>query len=314
MATPFTVTTEESTGNGSDAAAIIEAVERLGAPEIIALGAENNNNSIIVAPKGYSLHSLKALRDELRAKPERVQGCATLTTLASFIDHVNRFKGSNSTVFASTKQLIAVYDYHDKSSPEWCQHLAQYRFPLSAEWVAWSQVDGRSLQQAAFAEFLEQRVSDVTAPTENDREHFGELNYALATPAQLLSLSRGLLVRVEMEAVARPNLSTGESEVSYKEAHSDGAGAPLKIPGGFMLLIPPFEDGPRYRIPVRLRYRVSSGKVVWSIHLHRADVALRDATKDACEEVIEKTSAPLFHGRPERTKSLRDVLIPDDDD
>lgn len=296
---------------GSDAAAIISTVERLVAPALLDLAADGNN--VAALPTGIRLESLKKYRDESRAKPERTEGLATLTSLASFIDHVNRFKKGYSAVFATEKQLLAVYDYHDALDPNWCKHLAQYRFPVSIEWKAWAAADGRQMAQGAFAEFLEQHVSDVTTPNDQDGAHFGELNYTLATPAQLLGLSRGLMVRVEMEAVAKPNLSSGESEVSYKEQHADSTGAPLKVPGGFMLLIPPFDEGPRYRIPVRLRYRVQGGKVMWSIHLHRAEAVIRDATKDACEETVEKTSVALFHGKPERGVTPRDSVFADED-
>lgn len=280
-----------------DAQAIIDAVERLSDADEIDL--VNGENKAIVLPKGRSLHSLKPLLDQMRKKPERIKGTAKLESLASFKDHVNRFRRSNTAIFATDEEMVAVYDYHDATSPEWCDHRAVYSFPTSSEWQAWQNADGRPMPQAAFADFLEGRILDVTAPGEKDAEHFGELNYTLATPSQLMTLSRGLAVRVEMIAAARPVLSTGETEVTYKEEHSDSQGAPLKIPGGFMLLIPAFEGGIRYRIPVRLRYRVQGGKVVWSIHLHRADVAIRDAVKDACEEVAQGTSCPLFHGSPE---------------
>lgn len=285
----------------NNAQAIIDVVERLAVGDKIDL--TNAQNEAIALPAGVKLHSLRPLVDAMRKKPERVVGTAVLESLASFISHVNRFRGSNTALFATNDQIVAVYDYHDKLGPEWCSHRALYRFPKSAEWIAWAASDGRLMTQAAFAEFLEQRIMDVTLPAEKDAEHFGELNYTLATPAQLMALSRGLAVRVEMEAVARPVLSTGETEVSYKEQHTDTAGAPLKIPGGLMLLIPAFEDGVRYRLPVRLRYRVQSGKVVWSYHLYRADVAIRDAVKDACEEVAEGTECPLFHGRAENDNS-----------
>lgn len=293
-----TFTTEDTLteyGNG-DAASIIEAVERLSVPELIDIG---NDNDVAAVPKGMKLHSLKPFRDEYLKQPERVKGCAELDSLDSFIKHVNRFKTPSSAVFVDDQRMLAVYDYHDRGNPQFGDHQAKYAFPFSPEWLIWNNVNGQSMPQASFAGFIEEHIADVTAPNDKDADRFGELNYTLATPSQLLALSRGLLVRVEMEAVARPNLSTGETEVGYKEQHADATGAPLKVPGGFILLIPAFVDGVLYRIPVRLRYRVASGKVLWSLHMHRADAARRDAIKDSCEKLVDDTSAALFHGSPE---------------
>ena len=292
--------------NDSNAAAVIEAMQGLLPAETIDLPQVPQipaNQQIIALPKGYDLHSLKRYQDEYRIRPELIDGTAELLTLASFIDHVKRFQGPDTAVFASTTKLQAVYDYHNRgpadAQPNNCTHRAVYTFPLSSEWKAWTSMHGNNMQQSVFAQFLEDRIADVTAPTDKDAEHFGELGFTLATPAQLLSLSRGLHVRVESEAVSKPNLSTGELEVLFKEQHTDTTGQPLKVPGGFMILVPPFLDGALYRIPVRLRYRVASGKVVWSVLIYRTNAVLRDAVKDACEQVVRTTSVALFHGKPE---------------
>jgi uncharacterized protein YfdQ (DUF2303 family) len=288
---------DDGFSNNSGAGAIIDMMERLHEPQTFTL--EDPANDVIVVPKGMKVVSLKPYRDERRERPERISGTALLSTLDSFMDHVMRFKNERTVVFATEQHLSAVYDYHDKETAAWLAHRALYRFPYSDEWQAWDRVQDKQLTQAAFAELLESQIMDVAAPRDTDEAYFGEARYPLATPAQLMTLAKGLLVRVEMEAVARPNLSSGEQEVSYKESHSDSAGQALKVPRGFMLQIPCFRDGAAYRVPVRLRYRVVSGKVLWTIHLHRIDAVVRDAVKDACNTVEKETGVPLFQGSPE---------------
>lgn len=281
----------------TDAAAIIEAMVERSPLEQIEL--ELERQKVVAVPDGQKLQSLKPFLDEYRTKPERVIGTAELTTLRSFMDHALRFKQSRSVVFAGARSLTAVYDYHH-SDPAFCSHRASYAFPWSTEWKAWTEVDGKALTQLQFAQFIEDHVSDITtADDEDSKRHFGELDFRLATPAQMLAMSRGLQVRTESEAVAKPNLSTGEIEVAYKEQHTDATGQPLKVPGGFLLLIPAFKLGALYRIPVRLRYRVASGKVLWTTLMHRREAVVDDAIKDACEQVIDATGLPLFHGEPE---------------
>jgi len=279
----------------TDAAAIIQATLDNSAVDVIDL----DRTKIVSVPDGQELKSLKPFLDEYLERPERIKGCAHLSTLASFIDHIKRFKKPSSAVFVGEKSLQAIYDYHD-DVPAFCVHRARYMFPWSPEWLAWEGIDGDPRGQLGFAQFLEDHISDITtAEDEDSKRLFGELGFKLATPAQMLAMSRGLTVRVDSEATAKANLSTGEIEVAYKESHTDTAGQPLKVPGGFLLLIPAFKRGVLYRIPVRLRYRVQHGKVLWTTLMLRKDAVVQDAIKDACERVIEETQAPLFHGDPE---------------
>jgi uncharacterized protein YfdQ (DUF2303 family) len=280
----------------SDAQAIIDAVTELAEPTVLC---EIANDDVLVVHSDQRVISLKPYKDALRERPERKTGEATLDTLESFIAHANRFKSDCSAVFVNEERLLAVYDYHH-SMPAFLEHRALYEFPLSPEWRAWTRVSEQTLPQQVFAEFLETRIMDVAAPKDGDSEkYFAELGFTLASPSALLALSRGLRVRVEQEAVSKPNLSSGEIEVAFKEQHSDAAGAPLKVPGGFVLHIAPYVQGTRYAVPVRLRYRVAGGKVQWTMILHRTDLVLCDALKDAAACVAEQTGLPVFYGAPE---------------
>ena len=291
----------------SDAHAIVQAVRTMAEPCEIGLDDEGD---IIVIQRGQEVISLKPYKDALLERPERKTGTAQLDTLESFIAHVNRFKGASSAVFINAQRILAVYDYHHEH-PAFLEHRAVYKFPLSPEWIAWTRASGETMAQQLFAEFLESHVMDVAAPKDGDADkYFAELGFTLASPSALLALSRGLRVRVEQEAVSKPNLSTGEIEVSFKEQHNDGAGAPLKVPGGFVLHIAPHMQGALYAVPVRLRYRVAGGKVQWVMALHRTDLVLRDALKDAATKVAEQTGLPVFHGSPEP----RPVAPPQRDD
>lgn len=306
----------------SDVAAAIVAVKELSEHEVVKL----EPGHVLVLPEGKEAHSIKKHLDEYLTEPERKKGTAKLETLDSFIEHVKRFQREESAVFATNigqPALVAVYNYHAEEPSEedvaasvsaalnpalatskagFGDHRAVYDFPLSVEWQAWLRNNGVSMTQIQFAEFIEERVGDVM--------HFDDagdvpkalvdLGFQIATPSQLLGLSRGLKLRIDSEATQKSNLSTGEIEVSFTEKHNDAAGAPLKIPGGFIIAVRPFVDGIAYRIAVRLRYRVSSGKIAWSYQLHRADAALRDAVNECCEVVIARTTIPLFHGTPER--------------
>lgn len=290
-----------------DAQAIIDTVEALHGVEEVGL----EDNTVLIVPSGKSVHDLKPYLDARRTRPERRKGTARLTTLQSFIEHAVRFADDHSVIFAddspTAPSLVSVLDYHEQEAtgaPRFGQHRGVYAFPVSDEWKAWSKVAQGPLDQAALAAFLEERIVDVLDPAaagEGTKHFAAELGIALASPARLMDLSRGLTVRVDSKVVNHVNTSTGEAQIGYEENHTDRAGGPLKVPGGFVVAIPVFRAGSLYQIPVRLLYRVQRGeqRVVWSLRPHRAERVFADAFDGAAREAAEATGLPVFFGTPE---------------
>lgn len=263
-----------------------------------------------VVPNGKTLVSVKKFIDEYRTQPERRAGTATLSTLASFIDHVKRFADEHTAVFADVDnrknaQLVSVLDYHEKTAagqPRFGQHRGVYKFPLSDEWHAWNSGADNPMNMAAFAQFLEDRIMDVLDPTaggDTIKEFAVNLGITLATAQRLMELSRGLAIRVEAKVSQAVNLSSGEGQMTFSESHGTTDGGAIKIPGGFAITIPVFRNGPLYKIPVRLRYRVQQGSVVWWYSPQRIDRVWDHAITEACDTVADETERQLFYGKPE---------------
>ena len=203
-------------------------------------------------------------------------------------------------------RLIAVLDYHEQTAagaPRFGAHRTEYAFPLSDEWKAWSSIVGKELSQAAFAEWLEERIADVMNPEGlgvGTLELAQALGIQLAGPTALLALSRGLSVRVDQKVTQAVNLSTGEASIGFEETHRDkDGGGPLKVPGGFAIALPVFRNGETFSVVARLRYRVREGAVLWRIVLHRADAVFDVAFREACAKAETETGVPLFYGQPE---------------
>lgn len=285
---------------------------------------------VLVLPTSLKIHPLDAIIDAHRERPRRRKGTAQLQELASLIDHVNRFKDADSALFAKADPkaptLMAVLDYHRRRNvypsehaelttedlpepmsnlgePRFGSHRAVYSFPLSDEWIAWSEQNGKPMGQAEFATWIEDRIIDVANPEHafNASKAFAEaLGVAqFATPQRLLGLSRGLSIHVDERVTSRIDPATGETTMSYEATHNDAAGGSLSVPRAFLIQIPVFRGGIAYQFPVRLKYRTGGGKVVWFYEVHNVARAFADAFREACETAAEKTRLPLFYGSPE---------------
>ena len=293
--------------------AIIDAAKSYGAAEVIELG--KGGPIVLSLPGthgGRDAKSVKPFLDEYLKAPERKKGTAAMTSLDSFIAHVNRHKDKGTVVFAiddpKFPSLLAVYDYNhggEKGEPRFGQHRASYSFPLSDEWQAWMRAGAcEAMTQEDFAELIEDRIGDVMKPEEGGdmiKEFAVNLGVELAGPQRLMTLSRGLKVNVSSKVTNATNLSSGEGQLQFTEEHKTEGGDTLRVPGGFALAIPVFRLGNPWQVPVRLRYRVKGPVVTWTVGLHRTDLTFATAFKQAVETTAADTGLPLFFGKPETT-------------
>ena len=251
---------------------------------------------------------LKPFIDNWREKPERIVGTAEIQSPESFIALVSRHASEEySALFCdamnATPSIQAVIDYHEPAAiADWCKHRIRYGFPLSKEWVFWMGVAAQGrMDQSAFAYLIEDRIADVvTGDQDSEKELASQMQVSIATPAQLLTFSRGLQVRVAQTVKEVRNTSSGADAITFEETHEGENGQPLAVPGLFVLQIPVFQGDVPIRLPVRLRYRVLDRKTFWTIAPYRADKVLLDTVKAVAERMADATKLPLFYGSPER--------------
>lgn len=251
---------------------------------------------------GGLISDLKNVVEAYRNRPERRTGIAKVETLASFCDLVNRHKSRDSALFARAlwpvPHLQAVIDYHGiDGTPAHRTHRVKYEFPITPEFKAWIDGNGKPMEQADFAVFLEDHAAELSAPYDQERTDYERLfKEKMATPADLISLSRNLEIHVSSKVKRAERLATGERTVEFVEEHSNGRGEKVEIPGIFMIAVPAFLDGQPARIPARLRYRAAGGMVSWAYQLYRWDFWLREQVKADFERAAKETGLPAFEG------------------
>lgn len=254
---------------------------------------------------GQAFKSLKPLLEELRIAPPRRKGTANVDTLDSFVELVNRHKDDQSAVFGKTcwpqPSLTAVLNY-DAAGAEarFGDHRVVYNFPLTEEFKVWVGANGKAMEQEHFAAFLEEHSAELAAPLDTERNEYERLfGERMATPSEVVALSRHLEVFVAAHAKQGVRLQTGERTVEYSEQHQNAKGEAIVIPGVFMVSVPAFIDGDAVRIPARLRYRVSGGKVMWFYQLYRWEFFLREQVGHDLKEAAKRTELPAYEGAPE---------------
>ncbi len=272
-----------------------------GLPQSFPIGMDHRANQ-----NGQGPFSLRKFAEEWRLFPERRRGTATVTTLESFIRLATYHRTSTTAVFADTgprPSLTCVLDYHPTAAgdPEFCEHRVTYNFPLSDEFQAWSGQDGKTMDQGEFAAWVEEHIADLAeANPEETANNEALFRTKTATPGHMIELSRGLLVNVDSVMKNAVVLQTGEASMIFEEEHKDSAGGKLIVPGMFMVAIPIFVGGTPVRIPVRLRYRASRGKVSWFFQLFRWKAEVRGRIL-ADLDMVADAGFPTYEGAPERS-------------
>lgn len=255
--------------------------------------------------KTQQFESLRSLIEEHRLAPARRKGTAKVDTLDSFVALIDRHKDANSVIFGRTSwpepKLLAVLNYDRNGvAARHGDHRIEYAFPLTEEFKAWVATNATPMDQAEFAAFLEEHAAELAAPMDGEKAEYERLfKETMATPSEVVALSRHLEVFVGAKAKQGIRLQTGERQVEFSEEHTNAKGEAIVIPGIFMVSVPAFVDGEAVRIPARLRYRISGGGIKWCYQLYRWQFFLREQVGRDLRMAAEATGLPAFEGAPE---------------
>lgn len=256
---------------------------------------------VALTPNGMTLHVLADVikaADERAQKPRRLRGTATHHELESFITHLNAFKDPASVVFADVNnvKLTAVFDYNvagagteGENVARWGQHRSVYACPLSAEWKRWTGANEQWMGQDKFAQFIEDNMVDLANPSSSDYD-------VMPKPAAVLEMARKLSINIQGEFKREINQTTGESTLINKTEHGPNS---TKIFKAFVLGIPVFEAGEKYRVEARLRFTIADGPPKFSYALYQSDAIKRDAFGEVRAKVAAATDLPVYAGSPE---------------
>lgn len=240
----------------------------------------------VVVPEGYALETIDL--EAYAPHPRRAEGVFEFTRVQSFLEYIEviaksdpRSVPASGRIFASeTGAMTCYFDAHG-AQPGWHQHVAEFVPTETPSWKAWVAASGRWFPQAEFAEFLEDRITEIAAPD----------------GATLHTIATTLKVKTNIDFQSGISIHSGQVQLVYQEQMAAGAGAKgdIAIPETLTLVLTPYEGGEAYEAEARFRFRAAGGKATFQYHLgdEISRIQREEATRLA-DEVNAKFGPVLF--------------------
>lgn len=252
---------------------------------------------IVLLPEGFTAEDLS----HTLAAPTRKKGTVQLNDAESFIAVVNDQKGESTRLFSTIDPptFTAVFN-HIAFGTGWGDHQARYNAPLAPEWKAWTGMDGKKVGQVDLAQFIESNLVDVV---------FIAADPATREPGSpdgstLLEVCRTLEAKKKVDFKSSVRLSDGSTQFTYDEdVQGSARQGQLQVPEQFSLGIPVFENGDKWRVDVRFRYRIDGGNLVMWLELVRPHKVIEQAVKDLREKIAAATELQILNGAPNTARN-----------
>ena len=252
---------------------------------------------VVLLPEGFKVADLEGML----AAPTRKRGTTVLNDAESFVAVVNDQKDESTRLFStiSPPSFTAVFNHH-AAGAGWGDHKAEYHAPLSPEWQAWTKVNKRQTNQLEMAAFLEANMVDVAYIAKAAATDGKPAEPGSPDGATLLEICRTLEATKKVNFKSTLRLSDGSTQFTYDEdVQGSAVKGTLAIPDQFSIGIPVFENGEKYRVDVRFRYRISDGGALsmW-LELVREHKVIEDAVKQLRAQIATQTELPVLNGAP----------------
>jgi uncharacterized protein YfdQ (DUF2303 family) len=270
----------EGENRQSDAQAVIDAARASALPA--ELDADKPLAFVIPENAELQLPDLRAWR----YWPTRKIGTYKPATVAALIAYTeDHLDPAHSTVWVhpTSGQVVAVLNDNASDEPGWGDHRAVLHLSTTPEWDYWIAQDGTMLSQEAFAEHIEGGLEEIVEPD----------------AATMLEIAQSFHATSKASFRSSTRLTSGAQRLQYDEEikASAGASGDLTVPAALLLAVAPFIGEDTYKVPARLRFRLTSGTLTLGYKLDRPASVRRDALEGVAERLAEKFSR-TFVGEP----------------
>ena len=183
---------------------------------------------------------------------------------------------------ANPPKFTAIFNDNAGTAPGWQDHRAVYSCPLAVEWREWTAKNGQAMNQEAFAKFIEDNAPDIVTPP----------------AADMIEIARTLEAKKKVSFASGVRLDNGATEFTYEEdIQGTAAKGRLQVPQTFTIGVSVMENGPRYAVTARLRYRIADkGALTLWFDLERPHKIVEDAAREVRDQIAEGTGLRIFNG------------------
>lgn len=213
-------------------------------------------------PEGYRIEKLPV--EQVSARPFAKRGKRYFKDTASLISYAKTHTViGETTVFVTPEtdddyaRVTIIFDDHSAAEAGWGKHQAIQILETSSILREWRKYDNHKMNQAQFADFLEHNIQDIVTPD----------------ASELLEVVSTLQSSNNVRFSSAVKLNNGQVQLRYEEEVSATAGknGTLDIPEQFTIGVPVFENGVKYAVNARLRYRIRDAKLIMFYVLERLD-------------------------------------------
>lgn len=268
-------------------------------PDHIATAADLGRRDAERKPEPYALTGASALvvakvrcDEEVRrlslerylSAPLRTRGTATLHSPDDFAAYVNRLADPHTTLWADIEHgsVTAMLDDHlDSDTAGWRSHTVRLTLPPDPDWVKWLRFDEKLIEQAPFAEFIEQMTHTIVSPSAAD----------MLEMVTTFQAKRNVSFRQEF------NLTSGDLQLTYdEETKASTRSGHIEVPREFTVSLSPWITVSPVELTAKLRHRIENGRLTIGYTLIRPDLALREAFDGVVNRIAEQVEHPMHLG------------------
>lgn len=238
--------------------------------------------------------------------PKIITQAVKVQDVASLMNYVNRFKNSDSALFADIllSIILGVIDYHNapigetgadlKPVAQHTKHTVSLQIPHSIEWQTWKTIDGTLMSHVDFSNHLEENAMDIL-PLGEMRDRSG--NVIEDAPTSILELCRELQVKSGYKVSG--DVRNGDY-VSIAMAKDDDVTTKkdVQLPVSIDLNIPVYFGEQPVHMVAFLRRRVVEGSLKLGIKLQRPEQVRQDEFKRIVSEIEQGVMLPTLYGKP----------------
>jgi uncharacterized protein YfdQ (DUF2303 family) len=267
----------------TEAGTIVALAAKASGAHVVKTG---DNREFLIVPSGFTDKEVSDAYGLKLAKPRYIKQTVTIETADSLVDYVNRFKGSDSMLFAeiSGNRIVALLDYHNTTEAAHVAHRAKMELPFSEEWALWTKTSGRLMPQLEFARFIEENAADIRTPS----------------AGELLDACRDLQVRRKVNFIKAVRTASDNENFEYsEETNATTKKGDLELPSKFVLGLPVYFGGEETEIHAFLRWRLDEGSLTLGIQLHRVEHVRQAVFKQIVLDINQRTALLAVFGKSE---------------